>query len=344
MKYFIRIIIIIILFISLININSICSNAISSNLEKVRYPNQQINKNNTLLQILLNMNSVNTNLKTNKFEKYKEGSIIEDIKYKSIDNKELKLDIYMPNIIKYEKAPVIVYVHGGFWAFGDKKSEIPYLIDTINKLRDKGFTVVSIDYRLSNSTTKFPAPIEDVKDAVKFIKKNASKYNLDENKIGIWGSSAGGHLALMEGLTDDTAFIGSDEFKNYSSKVNFIISWYGPTDLSIVKGKNAEKVADNFLGVSIKDSKDNYIKASPINYISKESPSILLIHGSKDTVVPSSQSYNLYKKGKELGADVRYMSIKNGGHGFIPSGGELYPTLNDISDKTISFIEENFKN
>lgn len=338
MKKFISIFIIAILFVFLVNINCNYSNAISRNLD--------INKNqkNIIFQLAAIINNLSKDGGTNEVKKYKEGSVIEDIKYKSIGDRELKLDMYMPNATKYEKSPTIIYVHGGFWTFGDKKSEIPYLMDTINKLRDKGLTVVSIDYRLVNNTTKFPAPIEDVKDAVKFIRKNAKEYNIDENKIGIWGSSAGGHLALMEGLTDDTVFIGSDDFKNYSSKVNFIISWYGPTDLSIINGKNAEKVASNFMGVSIKDSKDSYIKASPINYLSEESPSILLIHGSKDTVVPSSQSFNLYKKGKELGADVRYMSIKNGGHGFVPSGGEIYPALNDISDKTISFIEEKFKN
>lgn len=338
MKYFIRTVIIIMLSISLININSSCSNSISKNI----VDRQNVN-NSIISQIITNLNYLNNSLKANKVQKYKAGSIIEDINYKVISDKELKLDIYTPNVVKYEKSPTIIYVHGGFWAYGNKKSEISYIMDIINKLRDKGYSVVSIDYRLANANTKFPSPLEDVKDAVKFIRKNANEYNLDENNIGLWGLSAGGHLALMEGLTDDTVFVGSDDFKNYSSKVNFIISWFGPTDLSLIKGKNSEKVTSNLMGGSIKDIKDSYIKASPINYLSKESPSILLVHGNKDTVVPSAQSYSLYKKGKELGMDIRYVSVKNGGHGLVPSGGEISPKLNEICDKTISFIEEKFK-
>ncbi len=276
--------------------------------------------------------------------KVKDTKIFEDITYKVVKDKALKLDMYMPTVSKYEKTPTIFYVHGGFWAYGDKKGEIPYLIDLIDALREKGFLVVSVDYRLANKDVKFPSPLEDVKDAIKFLRKNAKEYNIDENKIGIWGSSAGGHLALMEGLTADSIYMGSDDLRRFSSKVNFIVSWYGPTDLSKVKGKNPSKVATNFIGYSIKQNKKAYINASPITYLKKESPPILLIHGKKDSIVPISQSKSFYDKGKKLEGNIQFISVENAGHGFVPMEGEISPSLDEIKEKTISFIEEGFKN
>ncbi|MEJ8554780.1 alpha/beta hydrolase fold domain-containing protein [Tepidibacter sp. Z1-5] len=275
---------------------------------------------------------------------YKKDNVFEDITYKFVDGQELKLDIYMANVLDDEKRPAIVYVHGGFWAFGNKKSEIPYFKDLINILNNKGFTFVSIDYRLTNKNTKFPEPVKDVKDAIRWLRKNAVSYNIDENKIGICGNSAGGHLALLEGLTDDSMYLGNEDLKNISSKVNFIISFFGPTDLTLVKGKKYTATTKNLIGGTINDMKDIYINASPMYCLSENTPPILLIHGEKDTIVPISQSKALYEKSKSLGIDVEFVPVKNASHGLISTAGEINPSLNDITNKVILFIEDKFKN
>lgn len=275
---------------------------------------------------------------------YKKGSVFEDITYKVVEGQALKLDIYMGNVIDDKKSPTIVYVHGGFWAFGNKKSEILYLKHLINVLNNKGFTFVSIDYRLANKNTKFPEPAKDVKDAIRWLRKNAVNYNIDENKIGICGNSAGGHLALLGGLTDDSMYLGDADLKNISSKVNFIISFFGPTDLSLVKGKKYTAITKNLIGGTINDMKNNYINASPMYYLSKNNPPILLIHGEKDIIVPISQSKSLYEKAKSLAIDVEFVSVKNASHGLVSISGEINPSLKDITNKVILFIEDKFKN
>ncbi|WP_099188935.1 alpha/beta hydrolase [Tepidibacter mesophilus] len=282
-------------------------------------------------------------LKNNQ-NKYKESNVLEDITYKSVDGQELKLDIYMANSISNEKKPAIVYVHGGFWAFGNKKAEIPYFKDLINILNNKGFTFISIDYRLANKNIKFPEPVKDVKDAIRWIRKNAVNYNIDENKIGICGNSAGGHLALLEGLTEDSMYLGNEDLKNISSKVNFIISFFGPTDLSLVKGKKYTATTKNFIGGTIDDMREIYVNASPMHYLSENTPPILLIHGEKDIIVPISQSQALYNKAKSLGVDIEFVCVKNASHGLISTVGEINPSLNDITNKVILFIEDKFKN
>lgn len=280
----------------------------------------------------------------NNQSKYKESNVLEDITYKVVDGQALKLDIYKANSIDDKKSPTIVYVHGGFWAFGNKKSEIPYFRHLINDLNNKGFTFVSIDYRLANKYTKFPEPAKDVKDAIRWLRKNAVNYNIDENKIGICGNSAGGHLALLEGLTDDSMYLGDGDLKNVSSKVNFVISFFGPTDLSLVKGKKYTAITKNLIGGTINNMKNNYINASPMYYLSKNNPPILLIHGEKDIIVPISQSKDLYEKAKSLGIDVEFVSVKNASHGLVSTSGEINPSLNDISNKVMQFIEDKFKN
>lgn len=276
--------------------------------------------------------------KNNDIGEVVRGDIIRDVVYKKASDEELRLDIYRAENYLDKKSPVVVYVHGGYWNAGDKSQDIMLFMQGIEKLRKNGHTVISIDYRLTSASVKFPAHVEDVKDSIRWIRKNSNKYNFDGNNIGIMGASAGGNLALLSGLSGDREFLGDETLKNYSSKVNYIISWFGPTDF-----RNGEdKMVSDFLGVSRKANPEIYKKASPINYINRDTPPVLLIHGDRDEVVPYSQSKIFYEEGKKAGADVRLVPVKNGRHGFIPvEGKNLTPDINDIIKRTYDFIIEN---
>lgn len=268
------------------------------------------------------------------------GNIKRDIVYKIAGGKEIKLDMYLPDDYKGKKAPVIIYVHGGYWSFGDKAQEIGLLADGVKELRRLGYAVVSINYRLTDKNIVFPAHIEDVKDSIRWIRSKSGLYQFDENNIGIMGASAGGHLALLAGLSSEGDFTGDNQLEHYSSKVKYIVSWFGPTDLRGVNGKYVPA----FLGTSEEKNPDLYIKASPITYIGRNSPPILLMHGDKDEVVSIIQSEELFNAGKNVGADIQFITVKNAKHGFIQAGKEpLLPSLNEIAKITWDFILKNSK-
>ena len=264
--------------------------------------------------------------------KYKEGTMASDVVYSKVDNKDLKLDIYFPRNYVLDKSPVVVYVHGGFWYAGDKKADIPSLAPTINKLRDKGFTVVSVGYRLVDGGTIFPAPVNDIKSAMAYLRTNAAEYGLDPNKIGLLGFSAGGHLALMEGLTDDNAI-----------KPKFIVSLAGPTNLTVEKNDAQKSLANLLMGSNISGAADFYNVASPVFFIGKTSPPTLLIHGDKDGVVPISQANELLEKGKAQGADISMITVVGGEHNLSDASVKISPTLDEIGNKVVEFVTNKFQ-
>lgn len=259
--------------------------------------------------------------------------------YKVASGRVLKLDIYLSGSKKH---PVLVYIHGGAWKSGSK--ELLMQKGNFKKVAGyylkKGFAVVSVDYRLSG-VAKFPAGLIDCKDAVRWLKKNAKKYRIDPNRIGVWGTSAGGNLALMVGLTEEHQFAGAKHLKGYSSKVKFVISWYGPTNL--VPGPNNPTNKENmktivyYLGNTYNNIPSMYRLASPLNHIKKNSPPVLLIHGEKDRTVNFVQSEFLYKKSKKIGARVSLIPVKNAGHGFNSIKGKISPSMNHIQKKTLHF-------
>jgi len=153
-------------------------------------------------------------------------AIISDITYKTVDQKKMKLDIYQPLSSQNKKVPVVVYIHGGGWASGDK-SEIhnDYRKVLLHALLTEGYAVISIDYRLTNRNgIHFPAPVLDCKDAIRWVYKNADAYHFDTEKIGLWGTSAGAHLAMLMAYSTDTDFYGAAELKKYSSKVKYVLN------------------------------------------------------------------------------------------------------------------------
>ena len=211
-----------------------------------------------------------------------------------------------------------MWVHGGGWKNGSKgNGKGLWLVE-------HGFAVVCINYRLIHEG-KWPAQINDCRSAVRFLRTNAYKYNLNGDKIAAWGGSAGGHLVAVLGTQD----LPKDE--KVSSRVQAVLDWYGPSDLltmppnNVSEKRTAEMVANSngakLLGATVREVPDLAKEASGFWNVSKDDPPFLIMHGDKDPGVPVSQSTRLHEKQKELGAPTELFIVKGAGH-----GGKLFLT------------------
>ncbi|MEN8119715.1 MAG: alpha/beta hydrolase [Bacteroidota bacterium] len=231
-----------------------------------------------------------------------------DLVYKKVGDRRLKLDIYHRKNIN-KPAPLLIFIHGGAWKKGDRDDYRKYLIDFANK----GYVTATITYRLSEEA-KFPAAVNDVKCAVKWLKFNAEKYFINPDKIAVIGGSAGGHLAMMIGYSSDVA-----EFKkgcgetNVDSRVQVVVNLYGPSDLRSKIAKETSSVQE-FIGKSYDKAPVAYKKATPLTYLSKDDPPTLIFHGTLDELVPVEQSDILNTKLKNVGIVSEYHKLKGWPH------------------------------
>lgn len=236
----------------------------------------------------------------------------ESIQYKNTKNTPVYLDIYKPEKAPAKGSPVILYVHGGSWAYGS--SDIPKVLSPILKpFLNQGYTVISVSYELLSKKIDFTKQVCDVKDSIKWIYKNKDAYNLNTNEIGMIGISAGAHLSLLANYSDKDQFVDDEGLKDYPYKVKYLIDFFGPTDLASFDKESALKETVPYL-LSIKN-KDEYIKKfSPINYVKKGLPKTLLVHSKADTMVPYDNSYNLYESSKALGNNVKLVTLNSTNH------------------------------
>ncbi|MFJ7954576.1 alpha/beta hydrolase fold domain-containing protein [Lysinibacillus sp. NPDC096418] len=254
-----------------------------------------------------------------------------DIVYGQTDERELRLDIIKP-VGAEEFFPAIIYVHGGGWMSGDKSKVGGEWNASFAKY---GFVCININFRLSGEAI-FPAPLQDVKQAIRWVKLNAKNYNIDENKVGIWGHSSGGHLATLAALSaDHPEFSSKGQF--ISEKVNAVATLAGPVDLLEMGGwhNNPNSPESKFLGGSVQEQSVKAKLANPIHYIKGDTPPVLIIQGSYDEICPVQQSQLLYK---EL-PNASYLEIKGADHDFV--GGIL--TLDDVLSVVRSFFKRNLK-
>ena len=250
-----------------------------------------------------------------------EGTTVErDLKYGSVGGRDLLLDLYRPKT-NTKTLPVIVWIHGGGWKGGRKGNagQARFMIS-------HGYAVVDVGYRLSGEAI-FPAAIEDCKTAIRWIRANAKKYGIDPDRIGVSGSSAGGHLAALVGTTGDTEEFKTTDHAQFSSKVQAVIDLYGPTDfLQMEKHDHPEGPIDHdaedspeslFVGGPIQEEPFRSIaaKANPITYASKSDPPFLVVHGNQDRLVAAHQSTLLYEALKKEGVDITLKVLKGAGHG-----------------------------
>ncbi len=205
---------------------------------------------------------------------------VSNLIYKSIGKRNLKLDLFFPT--ESEKPiPIVIFIHGGGWRSGDKSFQHPLA----SKVASKGFLCATIEYRLSPEA-KYPAAVQDIKSAIKWLKKNAKAYNADSSKVTLLGCSSGGHLAALCGVTNNIPKFESDYLLGISSKVSAVIDLDGILDFShpAESGKDTSdlypSVGKLWFGTSFKENPKLWIEASPINYINDNSPEFLFINSS----------------------------------------------------------------
>lgn len=233
-----------------------------------------------------------------------------DVIYKKRDNKELTLDIYTNKEAK-EATPIIIYVFGNGWIYGDKV--IPSAIESIiNLLKDEGYAVISTSYELMDDEVIFKDQISDVKDTIRWIYKNKDKYNFDVNNIGIIGPSAGAQLSMMAAFSQEDEFIGDQSLKSYSSKIKYIIDLFGPARLSKINlSVGPEEVVEKFSDSDIEKLSKEF---SPIEYIREDLPDTLIIHSLKDNIVPYETSVELYETALKYNNNFELYTLQNCTH------------------------------
>lgn len=252
--------------------------------------------------------------------------LIRDVEYGKGGERPLKLHILRPKTTPKEPMPVVVWIHGGGWSGGNRDGGIGLL----GRFAQRGYFCASIEYRLSGEAI-FPAQIEDCKCAIRFLRAKAKEYNLDPQRIGVWGSSAGGHLVALLGTSPHVKELeGKGGWPEMSSQVQAVCDFCGPADFPLW-GDKAHPAVVKLLGGPVNDQKENATKASPVTHIGKNLPPFLIVHGDQDKVVPLSQSESLLEALKKAGADVTLHVVKGGGHGF--GGPEISKMVDDFFDK-----------
>lgn len=256
-----------------------------------------------------------------------------DLTYKQAGDMALKLDLYLPEKVE-GKLPVVVWIHGGGWNKGSK-DRCPAVWMVTN-----GFAVASVQYRLSTEA-QWPAQMDDCRDAIRWLRDNAKQHQLDAKHIGVWGSSAGGHLVALMGTLD----LPKDE--KTSARVQAVCDWFGPSDLLTMpanvvgNGRSEEDVAKSngaiLLGTPIYKVPDTAKLASALHQVSKGDAPFLIMHGDADPQVPLEQSTRLHDKLKETGVPSELAIIKGGGH-----GGPLFNTP-EVQAQVLKFFERELK-
>jgi len=236
-----------------------------------------------------------------------------DVEYSAVGGRQT-LDIVRPREASTVPRPAILLVHGGGFRAGAKESYLPLAI----KLAERGYVAATANYRLS-PRNQFPAAVEDVKAAVRFLRAGAAKYNIDSSHIGALGGSAGGHLVLMLGLTAGVAeFEGSGPNREQSSAVQCVVDEYGPTDFtqSYSKSVDAAEVLPMFLGGDLDHERAAHMRASPLNWVTPNAAPILAIHGTADNYVAYEQSLWMIERLIAAGVPAELETISGAGHGF----------------------------
>ena len=258
-----------------------------------------------------------------------------DVVYGKAGDRELKLDIVRPRRPDDEPLPVIVFIHGGAWRGGDKTHGLPHVAPFAATGKYVG---VSVGYRLSGEAP-WPAQIHDCKAAIRWLRANAKKLNIDPERIGVWGVSAGGHLVSLLGTSGGVdALEGDCGSPGESSRVACVVNFCGPTDFTVIlrvmpEGEAVSAVTQ-LLGGSLAERREEARAASPVTWVSKDDPPFLTVHGTRDNIVPIRQAEILHEALTKAGVDTTFVRIEGGGHGI---GGR------EVAERVGAFFEKHLR-
>jgi acetyl esterase/lipase len=263
--------------------------------------------------------------------------VIRDIPFAQPGGHHLALDLYLPNGAK--DPALVVYVHGGAWRAGSKGS-MP-----LTGLLESGFAVASVDYRLS-PIARFPAQIHDIKAAIRFLRAKRSEYGYDADRIVIAGSSAGGHLAALVGVTNGHQELEGSvgDHLQQSSDVQAIVSYYGASNFETILSQSTPRglgvripALQLLLGAQPEDKPHVAKLASPVFHVDRTDPPLLLLHGDQDPQMPVNQSIELEGKYTDAGVPVALEFVHSAAH-----GGKLFYDA-DRNRVVVEFLEKHLR-
>ena len=264
-----------------------------------------------------------------------------DVVYTERAARPLKMHVLRPKTLPKEPMPVIVFLHGGGWFEGHPNRGLAALAH----FAGRGYLCASVEYRLSGEA-KFPAQIEDVKEAVRFLRAKAKEFHLDPERVGVWGQSAGGHLAALLGTSGGVRELeGAGGWRKFSSRVQAVVNWNGPVDfLEPVQMKWwAERKSDaviRLIGGEPEANREKALRATPATYASGDDPPFLIMHGDADEVVLPAQSESLYRALRSAGVDATLHVVKGAGHfgvdGVSPLPDDLAALMDAFFDKHLN--------
>jgi acetyl esterase/lipase len=254
----------------------------------------------------------------------------------------LRLDLRLPRSASPENpVPVVVYLHGGGFLFGSRSAN-PVVEPLWHTLIAEGFAVAAVEYRLSLEA-RFPAAVHDVKAAVRWLRRFGPELGLRPDRIGVWGESAGGHLATFLGCNDTDPVVNGDiGVTGVSADVQAAVPWFAPTDFASMDAQlppdapeshDAEGSPEwHFLGGKVQDNLELARFASPISHASAGAAPMLFLHGTGDRLVPPQQSEMMAAALRAAGAEADYVPVEGADHGFL--GADLGP----IIARTVKFL------
>ena len=275
--------------------------------------------------------------------------------YKTVGKRKLEFDMYYPEVAAGRPCPVIVYTHGGGWAAGSRfAASTGSFAPLFKALLKKGFCIVSVDYRLYSreGTVRMRDCVIDSKDAIRYLVKNSEALAIDPGKLFVFGDSAGGQIAQMLLLSPSESLLGDEGLSDVDYKVVAGLSWYGPCDFEeqdLFNHDDRPGFKDRFgpriVGIdgSPEDKLRLYREMSPINYLKKDSPPLLMIQGDKDTTIPVKHAYYMAEKAMKLEAPVKTLIVKNAGHNWRRVDAAISPTRDEINQATVRFFVDQLK-
>jgi len=241
------------------------------------------------------------------------------------------LDLYIPREAVPHLLPVAVYVHGGGLTAGDKSDINPIFL---NALASAGYAVASINYRLA-PMSKFPAQIEDVKCAIRFLRSSATKYGLNAREMFAFGTSAGGQLVALAALTGPHSKFDVGAYSAEPSSVTAVADMFGPANLT--EGGGGYSTADL---QQVFSTQGDIPQASPTHFVAANAPPMLIVQGLDDATVPASQSTELYEDLKAVGDQTQIVLVQNMGHMFVQVGSRpIDPSLGQLGQDLVNFFD-----
>lgn len=245
--------------------------------------------------------------------------LVRDVVYATVEGKngqplELKMDCAFPKESDVAALPVVIYIHGGGWSGGDRTIGLPFAI----AFARGNYFACTISYRLSGEAI-FPAQLQDVKDAVRFIRGHAEELAIDPDRIGVWGHSAGGHLSALLGVTGNVAtFAEPAGARRQSSAVQAVVDVSGPTDLLLIAPDgDGGPMISQLLGGTVRDKQELAKSASPVNHVDAKDAPFLIIQGGQDRLVPDEQAEVMRDALKSAGVECEYLYVREADHGVM---------------------------